>query len=540
VTPPADAALEGRLLIVAPVGKDALLTAGKLSSVGMPCQVCADLATLVREVDAGAAAVLIAEEALAGGTGPLAAMLSRQPSWSDLPILLLTRPGADSSIVAMAVRELGNVILLERPIRVSALVSAARTALRARARQYESRAQLLLLEEADRRKDEFLATLAHELRNPLAPIRNSVELLRRAGENLPVVQKLAEMMGRQVVHMVRLVDDLLEISRITRGTIELRRVPVQRAEVVAAAIGTSRTVIDARRHRLEVSLPPEDVWLDADPTRLAQVISNLLNNAAKYTDPGGDIRVSALTDGNEVLIQVSDTGIGITDSLLPRVFEMFTQGNTATTRSPGGLGIGLTLVRSLVEMHGGEVAAASAGPGKGSLLSVRLPVIEPVAVGAEAPAEVSAGAHAGIHAGVQTETPPPPRPNALPRILVVDDNQDAADSLGALLEIIGADVAVAHDGKTALDLVESHRPDIVFLDIGMPQMDGYEVARRIRRLPHFRSAMLVALTGWGQEKDRLQSEAAGFDRHLVKPADLDALRKLVARVHDPQQASEGS
>jgi CheY-like chemotaxis protein len=307
---------------------------------------------------------------------------------------------------------------------------------------------------------------------------------------------------------------------------------VQLAQVVGAAIETSRTVIDARRHRLEVSLPPQDVWLDADPTRLAQVISNLLNNAAKYTNPGGDIQVSARRDGNEVLVQVSDTGIGIPDSLLPRVFDMFTQGNTATARSPGGLGIGLTLVRSLVEMHGGSVAAASEGLGKGSVLSVRLPVIEPAAAGKMA--------QAGELAGEQGRTPAPARPKALPRILVVDDNRDAADSLGALLEIIGANVAVAHDGMTALDLVEAHRPDIVFLDIGMPQMDGYEVARRIRRLPQLRSAMLVALTGWGQEKDRLQSEAAGFDRHLVKPAELDALRKLVAAAPAPRQAPDGS
>jgi len=511
VTELREPALEGRLLILAPVGKDAILTATKLRRAGMQCHICRDIATLAAEIDAGAGAALVAEEALAGGTEALVSMLARQPNWSDLPILLLTRPGADSIIVSLAVSTLGNVILLERPIRVSALISAASTALRARRRQYQSRAQLLSLEEADRRKDEFLATLAHELRNPLAPIRNSVELLRMAGADQPLVQDLADMMGRQVVHMVRLVDDLLEISRITRGTIELRRMPVQLAAVVASALETSRTMIDAARHRLEVQLPDEDVWLDVDHTRIAQVISNLLNNAAKYTDPGGLIRLTGRRVGDEAVIEVQDTGIGIPAALLPRVFDMFAQGDTAASRSPGGLGIGLTLVRSVVEMHGGKVAAQSNGPGTGSLLTVRLPVI-----------------HGRQASQAQAGTPERLVVTSHSRILVVDDNQDAADSLGALLELIGAQVAIAHDGPTALAMIETHRPDIVFLDIGMPQMDGYEVARRMRQLPHSANTLLVALTGWGQEKDRLHSEAAGFDRHLVKPTDLDTLRGLLA------------
>ena len=511
MTGPPDSALEGRLLILAPVGKDAGLTAAKLQRVGMRCHVCRDIVSLATEIDAGAGAALVAEEALAGGAEPLVSVLARQPSWSDLPILLLTRPGADSGIVSLALATLGNVILLERPVRVSALVSAASTALRARLRQYQSRAQLQSLEEADRRKDEFLATLAHELRNPLAPIRNSVELLRVAGAEQPVIQNLADVMGRQVVHMVRLVDDLLEISRITRGTIELRRMPVQLAAVVASALETSRTMIDAARHRLEVKLPDEDVWLDVDHTRIAQVVSNLLNNAAKYTDPGGLIRLTAQRTGDEAVIEVQDTGIGIPASLLPRVFDMFAQGETAAARSPGGLGIGLTLVRSVVEMHGGKVVAQSGGPGTGSLLTVRLPVMAKVQESRRqgaVPQRLAVASHS--------------------RILVVDDNHDAADSLGALLELLGGEVAIAHDGPSALAVIETHRPDIVFLDIGMPQMDGYEVARRIRQLPQSGNAILVALTGWGQEKDRLQSKAAGFDRHLVKPADLETLKGLLA------------
>ncbi|HZH08335.1 MAG TPA: HAMP domain-containing sensor histidine kinase, partial [Lautropia sp.] len=296
----AGASLEERLLILAPLGKDGPLTAAKLAAAGLQSLVCRDLASLVEELDRGAAALLVAEEALATGTQRLACILARQPAWSDLPILVLTRLGADSGIVAAAVRTLGNVILLERPVRVATLISAARTALRARLRQYESRAQLQSLEEADRRKDEFLATLAHELRNPLAPLRNSVELLQMAEDSLPTPRKLADMMGRQVSHMVRLVDDLLEISRITRGTIELRRSPVQLAAVVASAVETSQPAIEAADHRLEVVLPHEPIWLDADPTRLAQVFSNLLNNAAKYTDRGGHIRLGAEEQDGEV------------------------------------------------------------------------------------------------------------------------------------------------------------------------------------------------------------------------------------------------
>lgn len=506
----AGAGFEKRLLILAPVGKDGPLTAAKLAAAGLQSLVCRNLASLADELDRGAAGLLIAEEALATGTERLTGLLARQPAWSDLPILVLTRLGADSGVVSAAVRTLGNVILLERPVRVSALISAARTALRARLRQYESRAQLQSLEEADRRKDEFLATLAHELRNPLAPLLNSVELLQLAGDGQPTPRKLADMMGRQVAHMVRLVDDLLEISRITRGTIELRRSRVPLAAVVAAAVETSRPAIDAAHHHLEVVLPHEPIWLDADPTRLAQVFSNLLNNAAKYTDPRGQIQLSAEQTVDDVVVSVRDTGIGIDEALLPRVFDMFAQGDSAASRSPGGLGIGLTLVRSLVEMHGGRVTARSEGLGQGSVLTVQLPAAEPE------------------HRQVAPDADHEPAPAAsLPRILVVDDNHDAADSLAALLEIIGAHAAVAHDGQTALEMLTAQRPDVVFLDIGMPHMDGYEVARRIRQMPGAQGVFLVALTGWGQQKDRMRSEAAGFDRHLVKPADIDALESLL-------------
>jgi signal transduction histidine kinase/ActR/RegA family two-component response regulator len=502
---------EGRLLILAPVGKDAALASERFAAAGIPCKACRTVAGLAAEVERGAAAVLVAEEALGDGVEPLASVLERQPMWSDLPVLLLTRPGADSVTVELALRGLGNVILLERPMRVAALVSAASMALRARARQYQSRAQLQSLEEADRRKDEFLATLAHELRNPLAPMRNAVELLRLAGGDLPAASGLADMMGRQVSQMVRLVDDLLEISRITRGTIELRRGPVELSEVVTMAVETSRPMIDAAGHRLEVTLPDEPVWLDADATRLAQVVSNLLNNAAKYTDPGGQIALEARREDAQVALRVRDSGMGIEPTLLPTVFEMFSQGKAASGRAPGGVGIGLTLVRGLVQMHGGTVTAESDGLGRGSVFTVRLPA------GTVGPAPVEEP-----HSFVGQ-----PAGSDKPEVLVVDDNADAAESLAALLDVLGARSRVVHDGTAAIAACQAKAPEIIFLDIGMPQMDGYEVARRIRALPGAEAIHVVALTGWGQDKDRRRSEAAGFDRHLVKPVDVAMLQSLL-------------
>jgi signal transduction histidine kinase len=423
----------------------------------------------------------------------------------------MTHQGADSPTVLNAVETLGNVTLLERPIRIQALLSAVRTALRARRRQYQARAHLLALQEADRRKDEFLATLAHELRNPLAPIRNSVDILRLSGHSMPVPTPIVETMDRQVGHMVRLVDDLLEVSRITRGKIELRKEPIELRTAIEVAVETSRPLIDAARHRLTVDLPQEPLNVEADPTRLAQVFANLLNNAAKYTEDGGDLHLRAERQGGEAVISVRDTGVGIAPAHLASVFDMFVQGRGGHPRMPGGLGIGLTLVRTLVEMHGGSVAARSDGPGKGSEFTVRLPLS--AAPFSEEKRRAAAPAAAAM----------------LPRVLVVDDNRDAADSLGSLLGILGADVHVVHDGQAALDAFGAYRPALVFLDLGMPEMDGFEVARRMRARPDYDGVRLVALTGWGQEKDRRQTAAAGFDEHLVKPPEIDALQALLAR-----------
>jgi len=368
----------------------------------------------------------------------------------------------------------------------------------------------IALREADRRKDEFLAVLAHELRNPLAPIRNSLHILLLSAPHDSTVERVSEMMERQVNHLVRLVDDLLEVSRITRGKIELRKEPVELASVVRGAVETSRPLIDTARHQLSVAIPPEPLTLEADPVRITQVIANLLNNAAKYTEEGGQIWVTARREGDGVAISVRDTGMGIPVDMLPHVFEMFRQVDNSAGRSQGGLGIGLTLVKSLTEMHGGSVQARSDGPGKGSEFVVRLP----------------------LAAGQRTlgSTGPASRPSTVfapRRVLVVDDNHDAAESLGMLLKMLGSEVHIVYNGPDALEALRTYQPDVVLLDIGMPGMDGHEVARRIRQQPEFQHVTIIALTGWGQEEDRRRSQKAGFDYHLIKPADFSALETLL-------------
>ena len=370
------------------------------------------------------------------------------------------------------------------------------------------------LAETDRRKTEFLATLAHELRNPLAPISNGLQMLRMAGDNPEAQQKARAMMERQLRHMVHLVDDLLDIARISSNKVELRLERLQLQSVLASAVETSTPLMVAAGHTLEVSVPDEPMEVTGDATRLAQVVSNLLNNAAKYTPHGGTIVLQARREGGQAVVSVADTGVGIAQEALGNVFEMFTQVGRNRDRSQGGLGIGLALVTRLVELHGGTVTAASGGVGAGSTFTVRLPlsaaVIEPLAAKPVAePAQAAAGAL---------------------RVLVVDDNVDAADSLASLLELEGHDTRVAHDGDNALSSAHEFRPDIVFLDIGMPGKDGYQVARELRSQPDTRNAVIVALTGWGAEEDRKRTRNAGFDHHLTKPAGLSSVEALLGEI----------
>jgi len=757
-----------RVMILAPTGKDASLTKAMLGEAEIDSIVCPDISCVQQAITEGAGVLLIAEEAIAsGGLNAVANSLSWQEPWSDLPVLLLSRYGADSTTVASALQVLGNVTLLERPVRPATLVSAVRAAQKARERQYQVRdylarqkqtsvaleesegrlrtivdqamagiaqcdlqgrflfankrfceivgysldelkhltqqelthpldrsrnaeefrshvaeqtgyviekrylrkdgttvwvknsvgmlrnsegqtyavvaivfdvseskraeeqvyfqAQLLdtvgqaaiatdrkgriiywnrfaetlygwtaseamgcslpdliidptmkdqageilellkagqswsgevlvhdrsgrtfpafvtdtpifdaegrleaiigvstdvterkqveeALREADRRKDEFLATLAHELRNPLAPIRNSLHLFRLYGGSDPAAEQVCEMMERQVGHLVRLVDDLMEVSRITRGKVELRLAPVELAAVIRSAVESSRPLIEASRHQLAISLPAEPLIINGDSVRLSQIFANLLNNAAKYMEEEGQIWLQVRQQETSVLVSVRDTGIGISPEMLPHIFKMFTQVDRSTRMAQGGLGIGLTLVRTLVEMHGGKVEALSAGVGQGSEFVVRLPLSKEQCV--------------------LEGTSPPARSPALPhrRVLVVDDNQDAGMSLGLLMKLLGADVRVVHSGPAALEILSSYRPNVVLLDIGMPGMDGYEVARRIREQPEGHDLMLIALTGWGQEEDRRRTSQAGFDHHLLKPADISALKSLFTSI----------
>jgi signal transduction histidine kinase/ActR/RegA family two-component response regulator len=371
------------------------------------------------------------------------------------------------------------------------------------------------LRDADRRKDEFLAVLAHELRNPLAPIRTGLELMRLAGDDPAAIEDVRATMERQSQQMVRLIDDLLDVSRITRGTVELRKSRVELRTVIANAVDAARPVIEEMGHELKIVVPKQPIVLDADAARLAQVISNLLNNAAKYMDRGGQIQLTADRLQSTATVSVKDSGIGIPAEMIDRIFDLFTQVDGSLDRSHGGLGIGLTLVKRLVEMHGGSVEVRSAGIDQGSEFIVRLPAV--VDLLSDEPAQP----------GVDTPTITNKR-----RILVVDDNEMAANVLAMLLKALGNDVRTAFDGLSALALAEQFRPDIILLDLGMPKLNGYETARRIREQSWGQNIILAALTGWGQDEDRRRTRDAGFDHHFVKPLEPNVLQKLLAE-HEP-------
>lgn len=376
------------------------------------------------------------------------------------------------------------------------------------------------LAQANRRKTEFLATLAHELRNPLAPLSNGLHLMRMASSKPDLLEKTRQMMERQIQHMVHLVDDLLDVARISTGKVELRRQRIDLKDVVATAVETSASLIDAGGHKLTVEVPSVPLPLDADPTRIAQVVSNLLNNAAKYTPEGGRIALKVHTEGSDAVLTVTDTGIGIAPDALGKVFEMFAQVPGSAGKPQGGLGIGLSLVQSLVALHGGRVSAASGGPGQGSTFTVRLPLLS-------SQSEVTS----------PMDTNPSSAPSDQLQVLVVDDNTDAAESLGVLLDIEGHAAHIAHTGAEALQLAQSQALDVVFLDIGLPDMTGYDVAKRLRLLPGMQKTLLVALTGWGTQDDRQRTRDAGFDRHLTKPAELPAVEELLRAAAQAKRAA---
>jgi PAS domain S-box-containing protein len=377
------------------------------------------------------------------------------------------------------------------------------------------------LREADRRKDEFLAVLAHELRNPLAPIRYALATAKRAGCTPEQQKRAEEVVERQVAHMSRLIDDLLDISRITHGTLELQKSCTELTSVIGAAIETARPLIDSKRHNLTLDLPKQAVQLEADPIRLAQVFANLLINAAKYTEPGGHIELEARQAEHEIVVTVRDDGMGIPAEIVPQLFTLFGQAHPTTGRAQEGLGVGLSLVRGLVELHGGSVQARSDGPGRGSAFSVRLPVTT------------------SVNRDAEQTTPAAEADGPALRILVVDDSRDAADTCATLLGLSGHCVRTAYSGRQTLEVAETFHPNVLLLDIGLPDIDGYQLARRIRSAPWGRAACLIALTGWGQDEDRRRASEVGFDHHLTKPAPVEALDSLLRSLDLRRSLSSG-
>ncbi|HEX4823561.1 MAG TPA: response regulator [Candidatus Polarisedimenticolaceae bacterium] len=431
--------------------------------------------------------------------------LRADPRTRNVPVIMLSaRAGEDSRVDGM---EAGADDYLVKPFsarELHARVAAHLAIAEERRRVRET------LEDSNRRMDDFMATLAHEIRNPLAPIRNGLEILRLAKDDPGAAEQAREMMERQVGHMVRLIDDLMDVSRISRGKIVLRRSRIDLAEPLGQAIEASRPAIDERGHTLTLLPADEPLPLDADVTRLSQIFSNLLNNAAKYMEPNGSIAVEVTRDEGSAVVRIRDAGVGISAAMLPKVFDMFTHADGVLERAQGGLGVGLSLVKSLVEMHGGTVEAASAGPGLGSTFTIRLPLARAAAVVAEAGAA------------------PASVVNHRRRVLVVDDNRDAAVSLAKMLELMGNDTRTAYDGLEALVSAAAFRPDLVMLDIGMPRLNGLDTARKIRSEAWGKQVTLVALTGWGQMEDRRRTIEAGFDGHLVKPVEPEKLTEILS------------
>ncbi len=496
--------MENRLLVYAPTGKDGRLLCQVLQRAQMTCEVCSSVNETIDEMYKGVGAVIIADEALSiDFLKRVRVFLDSQPNWSDLPFLVLREMAPDTPEMRSRYILLGNITLLDRPVRSVTLVSAAISALRARTRQYEMR-------EIDRRKDEFLAMLAHELRNPLAPISAASELLREPNLAPEKVRHTSEIISRQVRHMTGLIDDLLDVSRVSRGQVTLDQDVHDVWQIVSSAVEQVKPLMDSRRHTLTLPRTPVVAAVYGDQKRLVQIIANILNNAAKYTPIGGYISLEIFLDADEVRFLVKDDGIGMEPNVLNRMFEMFAQGERNSDRSQGGLGIGLAIVKSLVNLHGGSVTAHSDGLGKGSEFTVTLP--RSTAVPTARPTHFSE---------VKAE-------QITKNILIVDDNTDAAATLGHVLEISGHTVAIEHNGKAALHRLVDFSPDICLLDIGLPDMDGTSLAQQLRLHPATAKSLLIAITGYGQDSDREKSLNAGFDHHLVKPVDLHQLLRILS------------
>lgn len=500
------------VLLVTPNPTDSRLAANFLAEEGVEQRVVGSLAEVLPQLGEETGCIVLVEEALvAAEVDALHGALQAQPPWSDLPLLLIGAQGSSlSELVQGLFPESGNVTVLQRPIHPVSLVSAVKMALRARARQFEVRDLIAQRELSLRHRDEFLAMLAHELRNPLAPIRNAVYLLGQLPRQEPEFVHCRQMIDKQARHITRMVDDLLEVSRLELGKVELRLQRVELNEGVAAAVESCSASLRGRNHLLDLKLAPDSIAVRADPVRLEQVVCNLVLNAVKFTPDGGHIEVEVAREDGSALVAVTDDGPGIRPGMLESIFDLFAQESVTLARTKGGLGIGLTLARRLVELHGGSIRAFSDGLGHGSRFEVRLPVD---AAESKPPVE-----------------PVDAREARAKRVLVVEDGVDTRESLGLLLSAWKHEVVFAENGLEGVDVARQARPDVAIIDIGLPGLDGYQVARRIRDegSEWSRSVRLIALTGYGQESDRERALAAGFDVHVLKPLDPLELQKLVA------------
>jgi signal transduction histidine kinase/CheY-like chemotaxis protein len=503
-------------VVVTPNEADGALATGFLREHGIDAQYCATLADLIPNLGGDTGCVVLVEEALSDpDLDAFHAALRSQPPWSDLPLLLFAAHGSPLiELVQGLFPQSGNVTLLQRPIHPVSLVSAVNVALRARVRQLQVRDLLGQRELAVRQRDEFLAMLAHELRNPLAPIRNAVYLLGTLDIDHPLFLTCRTMIDKQARHITRLVDDLLDASRLELGKVDLQLQRVDLNESVTAAVESCAMAISSQKHRVNVRLPKGSLAVRADPVRLEQAICNLVVNAAKFTPEGGTIDIEVSSEGGFAVFSVTDNGLGIQPDMLESIFDLFTQDSVSLARTKGGLGIGLTLVKRLVELHGGTVKAFSEGEGTGSRFEVRLPLADALA---DKPALVTAPAAAA------------PREMRSKRVLVIEDGSETRQSLGMLLGLWKHEVLYAGSGPEGLDRARETRPDIAIIDIGLPGLDGYQVATRIRRdgTAWSRHVRLIALTGYGQAADRARALSAGFDMHVLKPVDPAELRVML-------------
>jgi signal transduction histidine kinase/CheY-like chemotaxis protein len=507
--------LNERILILAPTGRDAELASVALRNAGLEGEVCRTVEALCDEAERGVGAAIITEEALnVAAMKCLRQALEKQPAWSDLPLVIFTsRPSAELTVRSF--EQLGaraNVTLIERPIRVKTMVSATVAALRARRRQYEIHDLVSELERRVDERDQFLAMLSHELRNPLAAISLAVDSL---GADASISNEHA-ILVRQTRHLAKLVDDLLDIARVTTGKISLHMSAVDLVDVAAHCVEMARARSEARRLKVAVHPAVEKAVVGADAVRLEQIVTNLLSNAIKYTPPGGEVDVFIEADNDDAVLRVRDNGKGIAPEMLTRIFDMFMQGETTIDRSDGGMGVGLTLVRKLVQLHRGTVRAYSRGSGSGSEFVIRLPLADPATEVGAAPVQPHAAATA------------PAKPEAR-RILVIEDNPDIRDLLRIKLRQLGHNVEAAEDGTKGLDRLLASMPDVALIDIGLPGIDGYEIARRVREKVGA-DVYLIALTGYGQAEDKKEALAAGFNVHLTKPADFVDLQNILGQV----------